>query len=257
MPKRGRAEAPKSKKAVSNTDDVWEEIDNTEETSGDFGFNKMNTNFYLNKGDKNVQIVFMDEAPVIFSGHTLTCRSSKGKQFYPTESCQKIAFDSCLMCSAKNKNVGNKRQVIAFRVLDSRGKYVPDKSDFDGVATVKIFLAPVYLAKAIKLLKDDAGDDFTKIVFNLSKDGKNYSINFKLEKGDDGRMDFVEAPDYLEEMPEIMSVYEPQEDEPLLDFLERFVDNFDGGDDYEEEEKSTPRRSDSSKKTSGTFGGKR
>ena len=224
MPTRGTGVEPTKKQAVSDADDAWDEVANANEGgSGDSGeFTKMNTNFFLGKGEKDVEVVFIDPAPSIFTGHTLACETDAGKQFWITEACQKLAGDSCVMCDSKNKNVGGKRKVIAFRLIDSRGAWDREAGELDGIPTPKIFLAPVYLAKQLKSLKDEAGDDFNKVIIKLSKEGKNYVASFKFQKT--GKtMEFVEAPEYVGALPEIMEVYAPREDEELLDFMEKFV----------------------------------
>jgi hypothetical protein len=249
MPKRGGGfEENPSKKAVASAEDAWDEVANADESKGgDSGkFTRMNTNFFLSKGEKDVEIVFLDSAPTIFTGHTLACESSNGKQFWVTEACQKLNADSCLMCSSNNKNVSAKRKLIAFRLIDSRGAWDSDAGELDGEPTPKIFLAPVYLAKQIKGLKDDAGDEFNEIVFKLSKEGKNYVCSFAMRKTGKS-MEFIEAPEFDGELPEVMDIYAPKDDEELLDFMEKFVIGFGSSNGS-----STSSRDDSNRR--GSFG---
>jgi len=212
--------APRQRETNSG-DDVWEEIENMKSGYGD-GFNKMNTNFYLQEGDE-IDVVFLDEKPYVFWGHTIKCRSSKGKTFYQTEQCQKAVQDYCVLCDSDNKAISKEKRIIAFRILDSRGTWDTKKGGFDGVPCAKIFLVPLYLAKQLKTLKDDGDGILTDKVVKLKK-SSNYQANFKMKKGEGGAMYYVDAPDFDGDVPDVLEVYAPMSDNELIDFINRFAD---------------------------------
>ena len=227
-------------------DDVWDEIMNMKGkgSGGEGGFNKMNTNFYLQNGEE-IDIVLLDEQPFMFWGHTIKCRSKEGKTFYRTEQCQKSEQDYCVMCESDNKAIGKAKKVIAFRVLDSRGSWDSEAKGLDGIPAPKIFMVSIDLAKQIKLLKDDAGTISDKVL-KLSKNGT-YTINFKFKKSPDGSLRYVNAPDYDGELPEVLDVYAPMEDDELMDFIRQFADaSSDSG--------SSNNRSSRNGKATGSFG---
>lgn len=223
---RARARAQASPKKVDE-DDAWNEIDNMKTGGEDGEFNKMNTNFYLKNGEE-IDIVVLDESPAVFWGHVIKCRSSKGSTFYRTEQCQKSSGDSCVMCSSNNKAIGRSKKIIAFRVLDSRGNWNGSLNNgqggLDGDPAPKIFITPIYLAKQFKTLLDDADGILSDKVIKLKKDER-YQANFKYEKGKNGGMFFVDAPDLAGmEIPEILEVYKALPDDELMDFVHQFSD---------------------------------
>ena len=227
----GAVARPKASAVASDeNDDVWDEIMEMKQgSSGDDGsFNKMNTNFYLSNGEE-IDIVLLDNAPTIFNGHVIKCTGTKKDggtyTFYRTEACQKSNQEYCVLCESDNKAVGKSKKIIAFRVLDSRGSWSKEanggKGGLDGVATPKIFLVSLELAKQIKLLRDDAGGELTDKVIKLSKNEK-YIANFKFRKNTNGSLSFIDAPEYDGELPEVMDVYAPMEDDDLIDFVRKF-----------------------------------
>lgn len=228
---RGVQEAPQQQRPAPATannapEDAWDVINNMKggNGGGNDGFNKMNTSFFLRDGEE-ADVVFVDEQPTIFFGHSIKCKSDAGKTFYRQEQCQKSEQDYCTMCDANNSAIGKANRVIGFRVIDSRGSWDSGKGELDGVPACKIFLVPLYLAKQIKTLKDDAGTIGDKII-KLSKNG-NYMANFKMVKLRSGGFDYDYAPEELDEVaqPEILEVYAPMEDEELIDFIDKFADN--------------------------------
>lgn len=244
---------PSAKSASQDEDEVWDEIMEMKQGSGggDGGFDKMNTNFYLSNGEE-IDIVILDNVPTIFNGHVIKCQGNKKDggtyTFYRTEACQKSAQDYCVLCETENKNVGKSKKIIAFRVLDSRGSWSKDanngKGGLDGIPTPKIFLVSLDLAKQIKVLRDDAGGDLTDKVIKLSKNEK-YIANFKFKKNPNGSLNFVDAPEFDGELPEILEVYAPLEDDDLIDFVRKFSHN---------EQPQAPARSGGSNRRAGSFG---
>ena len=207
----------------TGTGDAWDELDDLGNGFDD-GFNKMNTSFFLSNKEE-VDIVLVDESPVLFNGHNLQCISSKGKKFWRTEACQKSHQSYCVACDRKSKSIGNANKVIAFRVLDSRGTYDSQKGDFNWIPAVKIFLAPIYVAKIFKSLKDQAGTISDKVI-KLSKDDK-YMARFDMINLPAGGMDYNRIDESIFdglEMPEIEEVYAPMSDEDLNKFIDDFVD---------------------------------
>lgn len=219
-PRQGARTAPPRRETNNKKDDVWEEIENMKDNNG--GFNKMNTNFYLTEGDE-IDVVFFDEKPFVFWGHTIKCQSSKGKTFYRIEQCQKSEQDHCVLCDSANKAISKDKRIIAFRVLDSRGSWDTKKGGLDGVPCAKIFLIPLYLAKQLKTLKDDGDGMLSDKVVKLKK-SSNYQANFKMKKGQGGAMYYVDAPEFTGEIPEVLEVYAPMSDNELIDFVNRFAD---------------------------------
>tara|TARA_Y100000034_G_scaffold29728_1_gene36186 strand:+ start:56949 stop:57749 length:801 start_codon:yes stop_codon:yes gene_type:complete len=242
MPTRGNSAAPRrgsasqtnqrqapTRQAPNQGDgsgDVWDDIMNAKQGGSngtdENGFNKLNTNFWLSNGDE-IDIVILDDDPVMFKGHTLKCVTDAGKTFYRNEQCQKAVQQYCEMCESKNKNVGSAKSLVAFRVLDSRGSWDREAGAMDGVPVPKIFFTPIYLAKIFKSLKDDGEGVLSDKVIRLSKDGQ-YSAKFKLVKGAGGAMHFVDAPEYTGDLFEVLDIYEPMADEDLNDFMNKFVD---------------------------------
>lgn len=221
-PARTGATAPARQSSKPNTDDVWDDIMNRKSGGSDDGtFNKMNTNFFLQDGEK-IDIVLLDNDPILFGGHSIKCKSDAGKTFYRIEQCQKSEQEYCVLCESDNSAVSKAKSIIAFRVLDSRGSWVKDKG-LDGIPAPKIFLTPLYLAKQIKTLLDDAEGELRDKVLQLSKSG-NYAINFKLKKHPQGGMDYVTAPEYDGDMPEVLDVYATMSDDDLIDFVRKFAD---------------------------------
>jgi len=208
-------------------DDAWDEIMNMKGKGegGDGGFNKMNTNFFLKDGEE-IDIVVLDENPVIFWGHVIKCESEKGQTFYRTEQCQKSEQDYCVLCESDNPSVSKAKNIIAFRVLDSRGSWDKNlnngKGGLDGVPAPKIFLTPLYLAKQFKSLKDDAGGSISDKVVKLSKN-TNYQANFKFKKNADGSLRYVDAPEFDGDLPDTLEVYAPMSDNELMDFVQKFA----------------------------------
>lgn len=252
MPKRGGGQGDQTEKKVVNrrgrqneesyeddnkvakgadsgdSDDPWDTIANMKGGSGgsdDGTFTKMNTNFFL-RDDEEAEVLFLDEDPVIFMGHTLKGQGEKSV-FYRTEACQKSEQDYCTMCDTRNQNVSKARRVIAFRIMDFRGKWDTQKGGFDGEPSPKIFLVPLYLAKQIKILKDDTGSLIDKVA-KLTKSG-NYGINFVTvpRKGGGFDYDYIDFEDEFGDMelPEVSEVYAPSED----DYLDDFIDNYCNG----------------------------
>lgn len=203
-------------------EDVWEDIMNMKGGSGGGdGFDKMNTNFYLKDGEE-IDIVLLDENPFMFWGHTIKCQSQAGKTFYRIEQCQKSEQEYCVLCDSDNKAISKPKKIIAFRLLDSRGNWDRDKNDFDGEPSPKIFTVPLYLAKQFKSLKDDAGEVSDKVI-KLAKNS-NYQANFKYTKQRDGSLNYVDAPEYDADAPEVLEVYAVQTDDELIDFVTQFAD---------------------------------
>lgn len=227
-PTRTRARASQAVDQKQDGDDVWDDI-MTMKGKGDFedgAFNKMNTNFWLKEGEE-IDIVVLDDNPVIFWGHTIKCSTDKGQTFYRVEQCQKSTQDYCTLCESKSPAVKKSTKSIAFRILDSRGswdkKLNDGKGGMNGIAVPKIFLVPLYVAKQFKVLKDDAGGKLSDKVVKLSKTG-NYIANFKYKKNPDGSLRYVDAPVYDGELPEVLEVYAPMEDKDIQDFLHKFAD---------------------------------
>lgn len=238
-----------SSKPAKNDDDVWNEIMDMKSKGdgGDGGFNKMNTNFYLKDGEE-IDIVILDENPEIFWGHVIKCKTDAGQTFYRTEQCQKSEQDYCVLCESDNKAISKAKKIIAFRVLDSRGNWDSENKCLDGIPAPKIFLTPLYLAKQFKTLRDDAGGTISDKVIKLSKNG-NYQANFKFKKLQGGGLDYVSAPDYNEELPNISEVYAPMGDNELMEFVRKFADGSDAS--------SKPSRGGNNKRggnASGSFG---
>lgn len=222
-------------KASQSEDEVWDDIMEMKPTSNgeDGTFNKMNTNFYLTNGEE-IDIVILDNVPIVFNGHVIKCQGEKKDggtyTFYRTEACQKSAQDHCVLCETQNRNVGKDKKIIAFRVLDSRGSWDKslnnNKGGLDGVPAPKIFMVALDLAKQIKILRDDAGGDLTDKVIKLAKNEK-YIANFRFSKNKDGSLNYVPAPEMDEDMeiPEILEVYAPMEDDDLIEFVKKFSHN--------------------------------
>ena len=227
-PSANASQRTRPNQAKDNGDDVWGEIMNMKGkgSGGEGGFNKLNTSFWLSNGEE-IDIVLLDEQPFMFWGHTIKCRSKEGKTFYRIEACQKSEQDYCVMCESDNKAIGKSKKIIAFRVLDSRGSWDSETKGLDGVPTPKIFTVSIDLAKQIKLLKDDAGTISDKVL-KLSKNGT-YTINFKFKKNTDGSLRYVNAPDYDGDLPEVLEVYAPMDDDDLMEFIRQFADASDGG----------------------------
>ncbi len=235
--------------ASQDEDEVWEEIMEMKQgASGESGgFNKMNTNFWLSNGEE-IDVVFLDNSPTIFNGHVIKCSTEAGKTFYRTEACQKSAQDYCVLCETENKTVSKSKKIIAFRILDSRGNWNKDlnnkKGGMDGVASPKIFLVSLDLAKQIKLLRDDAGGELTDKVIKLSKNEK-YIANFKFRKNTNGSLSYIPAPSYDGELPEILDIYAPMDDEELMEFVRKFSYS---------EPATAPSRGGGSNRKAGSFG---
>ena len=212
-----------SKDDEEDESDPWNQIANMKGGSDEGEFTKMNTNFFL-RDNEEAEVLFLDEDPVIFMGHSLKGISDSNTTFYRTEACQKTEQDYCVMCDSRNGNVGKQRRVIGFRLIDFRGKWDSNKGGFDGVPAPKIFLVPLYLAKQIKILKDDTGS-LTDKVAKLTKSG-NYGVNFVTvtRKGGGFDYDYIDFDDEFEDMslPEISEVYAPLEDGEIDDFIDRF-----------------------------------
>lgn len=221
---RARAQASTGTKSPKQGDDVWDEVMSMKSGGGakakDGEFDKMNTMFYLKDSDGVVDIVVLDNNPVVFFSHTIKAVSQGGKEFYRTEACQKLTGMSCVMCETNNASVGKSRKTIGFRLLDSRGAYDSETKDFDGDPAPKIMLTPLYLAKQFKALKDDGDGDLTDKVIKLQKNAQ-YIANFKMKK-EGGAMQYVEAPEYDGDLPDILEVYAPLSDDDLIDFIDEF-----------------------------------
>ena len=202
-------------------EEAWDDIMNMKSGGSDGSFDKMNTSFFLREGEE-IDIVVLDESPCMFWGHTIKCQSQAGKTFYRIEQCQKSEQDSCVMCDSQNKAIGAAKKIIGFRVLDSRGSWDRQTKAMDGVPAPKIFMVPLYLAKQLKSLKDDAGTISDKVI-KLSKTG-NYQANFKYRKNANGSLEYVSAPDYEEDLPDILEVYKPMGDSDLIDFIRQFAE---------------------------------
>lgn len=220
------AQAPSRRNVTqaAGGDAKWDEIMNMKSggSGSDGTFNKMNTNFFLRDGEE-IEIVLLDDAPTMFYGHTIKCKSKDGKTFYRTEQCQKSEQDYCTLCSTKNKAVGVAKKTIAFRIIDSRGSWDKEAGALDGVPVAKIFLTPLYLAKQFKTLMDEAGGTLKDKVLKLSKQTQ-YLVNFKFSKLSGGGFNYVEAPEYEGELPEVLDVYAPLTDSELTDFVTMFGD---------------------------------
>lgn len=213
---------PAPVKTPQTGEDVWDTINDMKGGSGEGEFNKMNTSFFL-RDEEEAEVVFLDENPTIFFGHNIKCESDAGKTFYRTEQCQKSEQDYCTMCDSTNTAIGKANRVIGFRLVDSRGSWDGKKKELNGVPTPKIFLVPLYFAKQIKLLKDEQGTITDKVI-KITKNG-NYQANFKMNKIKSGGYDFeyIEEDEFDEmDIPEILDVYAPMEDEELIDFLDKF-----------------------------------
>ena len=205
-------------------DSAWDSIEEMKGSGGDGKFDKMSTSFFLKEGEK-AEVVFIDENPVIFHGHNIKCVSEKGTTFYRTEQCQKSIQDYCVYCdaSAQNNAISKANKVIAFRLLDSRGKWDSNKRGLDGNPAPKIFLSPLYFAKQTKALKDEAGEISDKVI-NISRTG-NYTLSYKMNKLDSGGFDyeFVDEAIFNDmEMPEILDVYAPLNDAEATEFMDKF-----------------------------------
>lgn len=234
-PRRAGANAPKNNTPANNSpatngnqsDDVWDDIMNRKATGGgddDGAFNKFNTNFYLRDGEKE-EIVLLDNEPTIFWGHMIKGKWPSGSQFYRIEQCQKSQQGHCVLCDSENPAVAKAKSQIAFRVLDSRGLWDKKTGAMDYVPFPKIFFTPLYLAKQIKTLIDDADGELTDKVLVLQKNG-NYTVNFKFEKNPNGAgMLYCDAPEIEDELPEILEVYAPQSDGDLIDFVRQYADS--------------------------------
>lgn len=219
------AQAPRRvTQPVSNVEDKWDEVMNMKSggSSNDGSFNKMNTNFFLKDGEE-IEVVLLDDAPTMFYSHTIKCKSQDGKTFYRVEQCQKSEQDHCVLCSTNNKAVSPARKSIAFRILDSRGSWDKESSALDGIPVPKIFLTPLYLAKQLKNLLDEAGGTLKDKVLKLSKKTQ-YMVGFKFNKLAGGGFDYVLAPEYDGELPEVLEVYAPMTDSELSDFVTMFGD---------------------------------
>ena len=204
-------------------EDAWDVINNSKQSGDEGGFNKMNTNFFLMDGDE-VDIVLLDDNPFVFMGHIIKCRTDAGKTFYTTEQCQKSIQGHCNMCSSNNKSIGKAKNIVAFRLLDSRGTWNKDSQDWDWIAKPKIFLTPMYLAKQFKALKDDVGGKLSDYVIKLSKN-QNYVAQMAMAKDPNNprMMTYVDAPIFDGDLPEVMEVYEAREDDDLIDYIDRFA----------------------------------
>jgi len=191
---------------------------------GDGTFNKMNTSFFLRDGEE-ANVIFMDEQPTIFFGHNIKCKSDAGKTFYRTEQCQKATQDYCILCDNPSPAIGKANRVIGFTIIDERGSWDSKASKLNGVPCGKLFLVPLYFAKQVKILKDDAETITDKIV-KITKNG-NYIANFKMRKLSSGGFDYelVNDEDIADiEIPEILSVYEALTDDDLIEFMDKFAD---------------------------------
>lgn len=204
-------------------EDAWDVINNSKQGTDEGGFNKMNTNFYLMDGDE-VNVVVLDDNPFVFTGHTIKCRTDAGKTFYTTEQCQKSIQGHCNMCASNNKAISKAKNVVAFRVLDSRGSWDKDAQGWDGEPKPKIFLAPMYLAKQFKALKDDVGGKLSEYVIKLTKN-QNYVAQLALERDPNNprALTYIYAPDFDGDLPEVGEVYAAREDDDLIDFIDRFA----------------------------------
>ena len=218
-----RAQRSPQPPASDEAEDAWDEVMDMKCREDDSKFNKMNTNFYLKDGEV-ADVVFLDESPTIFWGHTVKCTTQDGRDFYRTEQCQKSQQDYCVLCESDNPSVSKAKKVLAFRLLDGRGswdkKLNNGKGGLDGVACPKIFLIPLYLAKQIKALRDDAGTISDKVM-TLTKN-QTYVATFKYKKQPDGSMRYIMAKEYEEELPEVLSVYKCDTDADIMDFIRKF-----------------------------------
>lgn len=221
--------APQRGTTPVSGDDVWDTIDSMKAKGGgggQDGFNKLNTNFFLRDGEE-AEIIFIDENPTVFIGHSIKCTTSEGKTFYRIEQCQKSEQDYCNMCdmaTGKKSPVGKATNIIAFRILDSRGSWDSQKKDFDGNPAPKIFLSPIYLAKQIKSLKDEGDGSISDKVIKIKKDG-NYTVSHKTTKLAGGGFDYEYVDDKIFDdmpLPEILEVYAPLPDDELLEFIDEF-----------------------------------
>ena len=205
--------------------DTWDEIMNMKSggSGEEGGFNKMNTNFFLTDNEE-IEIVLFDDVPTMFWGHIIKCKSKDSKTFYRTEQCQKTEQDYCTLCSSNNPAVSKAKKIIAFRLLDSRGSWDSKAGGLDGIPIPKIFLAPLYLAKQFKTLLDEAGGTLKDKVLKLSKKTQ-YMVSFKFDKLPSGGFDYVKAPEYDGELPDILDIYAPMTDADLSDFIMKFADN--------------------------------
>lgn len=207
--------------------DVWDTInDMSTGSGGSGGFDKMNTAFFM-KNDEQGRIIFIDENPVIFVGHVIKCISDAGKEFYRTEQCQKVNQTYCTLCdaTATNKAVSKANRVIAFRVLDERGKWDSSKKGLDGVPTPKIFLAPTDFAKLVKTLKDEAGGKISDKIIKLQKNTK-YIPTVSMVPLPSGGFDYEKFPESIFDgmvLPEILDVYAPMSDQDIIDFIDKFA----------------------------------
>lgn len=207
-------------------DDVWDTINEMKTGSGGAGgFDKMNTSFFLRDGEV-ARVIFIDENPTVFFGHTIKCISDAGKVFYRTEQCQKATQQYCTMCdaSATNKAVGKAGRVIGFRLLDERGKWDSNKQALDGIPTPKIFLSPTDTAKLIKNVKDEAGGVISDKIVKMTKNSK-YFPTVEMVKLQSGGFDYETFPESIFDdmpLPEILDVYAPLSDADIIEFIDKF-----------------------------------
>lgn len=133
--------------------------------------------FYL-KNDEVAIIQYLDEEPRAFEGHRIKLPSGK----YKTLPCQLEHQRYCHLCNAGEKS----SWFGAMRVLDYRGKWDKDASDFLWDSQVeKIHVFGLTYAQQLHSYSVKRRVGLTKLVIEISKTGTGKTSTFNLSIGVD------------------------------------------------------------------------
>ena len=179
------------------------------------GFTKMNTNFYVVKGEE-LKFAVLDPLMYAIKGHSVQRKSKNGKTYWTVESCQKSMQPTCVYCdeSKSNEAVSDARTYFYILILDFRG--TKDKEgEWDYIPAPKFYQLNAAVAGMYNDLYKLVGDEITQIELSTKKDTNSHSTIVPVMTGGI-KPEYVMLKDDLlfkGTLPEFGDLYEPFSDE--------------------------------------------
>ena len=111
-----------------------------------------------------------------------------------------------------------------YPIVNLSGARDKDTKGFTGNPVPAFFKTNVFLDSEILKYKETWGNDFTQIIFTLSKTGKNYIFKEKTEYrgvGKDRKSEFCWVENFkgqlpnMDKLPDFMTIWQPKQSEAL------------------------------------------